>query len=71
MSKEWWKESAKGLPELITEIPVRKSKVIHANTARYMKGLSGRWTNIVIGPQSFIPTAALESHENGRRISLS
>ena len=42
MSKDWWKESAKGLPRLITETPGPLSKVMHANTTRYMKGLSGQ-----------------------------
>ncbi len=42
MSKDWWKESAKGLPKLITETPGPLSKVMHANTTRYMKGLSGQ-----------------------------
>jgi hypothetical protein len=36
-----------------------------------MKELCGRETRIDIGPQTFIPTAALESHETGQRISLS
>lgn len=42
MAKDWWKESAKGLPKLITETPGPLSKVMHANTTKYMKGLSGQ-----------------------------
>ena len=42
MSKDWWKESAEGLPKLITETPGPKSKFMHANTTKYMKGLSGQ-----------------------------
>ncbi len=40
--KNWWKESAAGIPMLITETPGPKSKVMHANTTKYMKGLSGQ-----------------------------
>jgi 4-aminobutyrate aminotransferase/4-aminobutyrate aminotransferase/(S)-3-amino-2-methylpropionate transaminase len=39
-NKNWWKESAQGLPRLITETPGPISKKMHASTARYMKGLS-------------------------------
>lgn len=42
ISKDWWKESAAGIPKLITETPGPKSKVMHANTIKYMKGLSGQ-----------------------------
>lgn len=42
VSKDWWKASAEGLPKLITETPGPKSKIMHENTARYMKGLSGQ-----------------------------
>jgi 4-aminobutyrate aminotransferase/4-aminobutyrate aminotransferase/(S)-3-amino-2-methylpropionate transaminase len=42
VSKSWWKESAVDVPRLITETPGPKSKVMHANTARYMKGLSSQ-----------------------------
>jgi 4-aminobutyrate aminotransferase-like enzyme len=40
--KDWWKESAKGVPHLITETPGPKSKAMHSNTAKYMKGLSSQ-----------------------------
>lgn len=40
MAKDWWKESAKGIPHLVTETPGPKSKALHAKAARYMKGLS-------------------------------
>jgi len=42
MAKDWWKEAARGLPELVTETPGPKSKTMHENTARYMKGLSSQ-----------------------------
>jgi 4-aminobutyrate aminotransferase-like enzyme len=40
--KNWWKESASGVPKLITETPGPKSRAMHKNTARYMKGLSSQ-----------------------------
>jgi 4-aminobutyrate aminotransferase/4-aminobutyrate aminotransferase/(S)-3-amino-2-methylpropionate transaminase len=42
MSKDWWKKSAIGIPNLITESPGPKSRTMHANTSRYMKGLSSQ-----------------------------
>jgi 4-aminobutyrate aminotransferase/4-aminobutyrate aminotransferase/(S)-3-amino-2-methylpropionate transaminase len=42
IQKDWWKESALNVPCLITETPGPKSKVMHANTAKYMKGLSSQ-----------------------------
>ncbi len=42
IQKEWWKESAKGIPSLITETPGPASQRMHANTSRYMKGLSSQ-----------------------------
>ena len=42
LSRDWWRESAQGIPHLITEIPGPKSKTMHANTTRYMKGLSSQ-----------------------------
>jgi len=39
---EWWKESAKDIPLLLTETPGPKSKKMHANTSKYMKGLSSQ-----------------------------
>lgn len=42
ISKDWWKDSAVDIPKLITETPGPKSKIMHANTARYMKGLSSQ-----------------------------
>jgi 4-aminobutyrate aminotransferase/4-aminobutyrate aminotransferase/(S)-3-amino-2-methylpropionate transaminase len=42
MSKDWWKENAVGIPKLVTELPGPKSKVMHANTTKYMKGLSSQ-----------------------------
>lgn len=40
--KDWWKQSAKGVPHLITETPGPRSREMHANTAKYMKGLSSQ-----------------------------
>ncbi|MBK7709688.1 MAG: aspartate aminotransferase family protein [Bacteroidales bacterium] len=42
VSKDWWKESAIGIPKIITDTPGPESKRMHANTARYMKGLSSQ-----------------------------
>lgn len=42
VNKDWWRENAAGIPKLITETPGPKSKVMHASTTRYMKGLSGQ-----------------------------
>ena len=42
LSKDWWKENASGVPRLVTGIPGPKSKVMHANTAKYIKGLSSQ-----------------------------
>ena len=42
MSKDWWKESAAGIPKLLTETPGPKSKIMHMNTTKYMKGLSSQ-----------------------------
>ncbi|MGN6493715.1 MAG: aspartate aminotransferase family protein [Agriterribacter sp.] len=40
--KDWWKESAAGIPHLVTETPGPLSRSMHANTAKYMKGLSSQ-----------------------------
>ena len=40
--KDWWKESARGIPELITKVPGPKSQAMHSRTARYMRGLSSQ-----------------------------
>jgi 4-aminobutyrate aminotransferase/4-aminobutyrate aminotransferase/(S)-3-amino-2-methylpropionate transaminase len=42
IEKEWWKENAAGIPRLVTETPGPKSKTMHANTTKYMKGLSSQ-----------------------------
>jgi 4-aminobutyrate aminotransferase/4-aminobutyrate aminotransferase/(S)-3-amino-2-methylpropionate transaminase len=41
-SKDWWRESAEKIPNLITETPGPKSKAMHASTTRYFKGLSSQ-----------------------------
>ncbi len=40
--KNWWRSSAEGIPRLLTETPGPRSRKMHANTARYMKGLSSQ-----------------------------
>jgi len=42
MSKDWWKESAKNIPNIITELPGPKSGVMHANASKYIRGLSSQ-----------------------------
>lgn len=42
VDKDWWRSSAEGIPRLITEAPGPRSKQMHDNTARYMKGLSSQ-----------------------------
>ncbi len=42
VTKDWWKESAAGVPRLITETPGPRSKEMHTKAARYMKGLSSQ-----------------------------
>lgn len=42
VSKDWWKESAAQVPHIITETPGPESRRMHANTAKYMKGLSSQ-----------------------------
>ena len=42
VNKNWWRSSAEGIPRLITEVPGPRSKKMHDNTARYMKGLSSQ-----------------------------
>ena len=42
MNKDWWKKEAVGIPEIVTETPGPKSRVMHENTSKYMKGLSSQ-----------------------------
>ena len=42
MAKDWWKNNAKDIPNLVTEPPGPKSKKMHENTVKYMRGLSGQ-----------------------------
>ncbi len=42
MGKDWWKNKAEGIPELVTVVPGPRSQEMHSNTARYMRGLSGQ-----------------------------
>ncbi|WP_419212099.1 aspartate aminotransferase family protein [Maribacter sp. X9] len=42
MNKDWWKKEAIGIPNIITELPGSKSKEMHANTSKYIRGLSSQ-----------------------------
>jgi len=42
MSREWWKKSAKGIPNIISEPPGPKSRAMHQSTIRYFRGLSSQ-----------------------------
>ena len=42
MTKDWWKKDAEGIPEIVAETPGPKSRVMHGNTSKYMKGLSSQ-----------------------------
>ncbi len=42
MSKDWWRERAIGVPQLVTEPPGPKSKELHARASRYIRGLSSQ-----------------------------
>jgi 4-aminobutyrate aminotransferase/4-aminobutyrate aminotransferase/(S)-3-amino-2-methylpropionate transaminase len=50
MSKDWWKENAEGVPNLITEAPGPESKKLHSSTTKYMRGLS---TQVKLFPVCF------------------
>lgn len=49
-TKDWWKESAANLPQMIVEAPGPISKKMHDNTAKYLRGLSGQ---VKLFPVSF------------------
>ncbi len=40
--KSWWRKSAEGLPAMIMESPGPRSKEMHANASRYIRGLSSQ-----------------------------
>lgn len=42
MAKDWWKESAKDIPVLKTEVPGPESERMHGNTTKYFHGLSSQ-----------------------------
>lgn len=42
MSKDWWREKAKGVPHFVTETPGPKSKKMHENASKYIRGLSSQ-----------------------------
>ncbi len=50
INKDWWKKSAEGLPKIVTTPPGQKSAAMHANTAKFMKGLSSQ---VKLFPVSF------------------
>ncbi|MCU0613056.1 MAG: aspartate aminotransferase family protein [Candidatus Eisenbacteria bacterium] len=41
-ARDWWRSSAADVPKLVTETPGPESRRMHANTAKYMKGLSSQ-----------------------------
>jgi len=40
--KDWWKERAAGIPQLVTDPPGPRSLEMHSRTTRYFKGLSSQ-----------------------------
>ena len=48
--KDWWKESAKGVPHMVVEPPGPKSKELHASATRWFHGLSSQ---VKLFPVSF------------------
>lgn len=50
MSKDWWRESAVNIPNMIVEAPGPASKKMHENTTKFFKGLSGQ---VKLFPVSF------------------
>ena len=42
MNKDWWKESAQGIPHIVTELPGPKSNSLSEKGARYIRGLSSQ-----------------------------
>ena len=42
MAKDWWKQSARGIPRIAVEPPGPKSKTMHASACRYFHGLSSQ-----------------------------
>jgi 4-aminobutyrate aminotransferase/4-aminobutyrate aminotransferase/(S)-3-amino-2-methylpropionate transaminase len=40
--KNWWRESARSIPHLVSEIPGPRSREMHEKTTRYFKGLSSQ-----------------------------
>ncbi|MEN8194414.1 MAG: aspartate aminotransferase family protein [Bacteroidota bacterium] len=50
MDKNWWKESAINVPNMIVDSPGPLSKKMHDNTTKYFKGLSGQ---VKLFPVSF------------------
>lgn len=41
-TKDWWRESAHGIPSIVTTLPGPESARMHDSTERYMKGLSSQ-----------------------------
>ena len=50
MSKDWWREKAKGIPQIITPPPGPKSIQLHNNASKYIRGLSSQ---VKLFPVSF------------------
>jgi len=50
MSKDWWRERAKGVPHIVTPPPGPKSLKMHKNAGKYIRGLSSQ---VKLFPVSF------------------
>ena len=50
MSKDWWREKAKGIPHIITPPPGPKSIKMHDHASKYIRGLSSQ---VKLFPVSF------------------
>jgi 4-aminobutyrate aminotransferase/4-aminobutyrate aminotransferase/(S)-3-amino-2-methylpropionate transaminase len=42
MAKDWWKQSAQGIPRIVAEPPGPKSRAMHASACRWFHGLSSQ-----------------------------
>ncbi len=42
MNKNWWKESARGIPHIVVPPPGPRSEALHKSASRYMRGLSSQ-----------------------------
>jgi len=42
MTKDWWKDNAQNIPNLVTPLPGPRSKELHGRATKYFKGLSSQ-----------------------------